>query len=85
VFELDDGAQVQTVVPTVTGKTALVLHATRTGNQVTFRAEGDTRRWQVLLRNILAVQAVEGAQAVREREGLVLLPEGDAREMVVRL
>jgi alpha-D-xyloside xylohydrolase len=85
VFELDDGATVQTVVPTATGRTALVLHTTRTGNQVTFRAEGDTRRWRVLLRNIPAVRSVEGAQARAEREGLVLLPEGDARKMVVQL
>jgi len=85
VFDLGDGAEVQTVVPTVTGKTALVLHTTRMGNQVTFRAEGDTRRWRVLLRNIPAVQSVEGAQSTAEREGTVLLPADDAREVVVRL
>jgi len=77
VFELEDGATVETRVPDVRGQIALVLHSRREGAVLRFRAEGDTQNWSVLLRGVESVHQVEGGQALPTAEGVRIVPERD--------
>lgn len=83
VFELDDGAEVETGVPDVKGRIVLVLRTRREGERITFYAEGDTQRWRVLLRNAQQIREVKGGQAVRTGEGLCIQPADGVQTVVV--
>jgi len=83
VFELQDGAAVETLVPNVKGQTALLLRTNRTGEQITFQMEGDVRRWQVVLRNVFAIQAVEGGTVRVEMGGSIITPDAGAVRMAI--
>ena len=84
VFELDDGAAVETVVPDVKGRRALVLHTRREGKRMTFHAEGDAQAWNILLRHVQGTQQVEGAQVMPTAEGLWIQPLG-GRDVLVTI
>lgn len=77
VFELEDGAAVETRVPDVRGQTALALHTQREGVVLRFRAEGDTQNWSVLLRQVETIQQLEGGRALITAEGVRIVPERD--------
>ncbi len=83
VFHLQDGAQVRTVVPDVKGHPALTLFTQRAGEQLTFRAEGNTRNWRIVLHHTRGLQKVEGAQADVEAEHVRLTPQQGATEVKV--
>lgn len=85
VFELADGADVHTTVPDLRGRPATVLHTRREGEHLRFQAEGDTRRWQILLRNTSDVREVIGATVQPEGNDIRLIPQEGVREVRVTL
>lgn len=85
VFDMGDGVEVKTHVPDVKGRIALVLHTRREGGLLTFRAEGDTRRWSILLRNVANVHKVEGGQEALTAEGTAIQPVDGAETIAVVL
>ena len=85
VFEMADGAEVRTVVPDITGRTALTLHTRRTGDRLTFHAVGDTHRWSIVLRNTAAVRQVVGAEVQSLGSDIRLAPPEGAGEIEVVL
>ncbi len=85
VFELADGAGVRTTVPDLQGRPAMVLHTRREGERLVFRAEGDTRRWQILLRNTGDVREATGATVQANGNDIRLVPQEGVREVQVTL
>lgn len=85
VFELADGASVRTVVPDTRGQPAVALHTQREGAHLTFRVEGDARRWQVVLRNVQQVSALTGATAEPLGNDVCLVPSDGVQEINVSL
>lgn len=83
VFELGDGAEVETRVPDMKGRTALVLRTQREDERITFRAEGDTRNWKIVLHSVRRVRDVKGGQAESTTEEVTIQPEGGADTVVV--
>lgn len=85
VFELADGAEVHTTVPDMQGRPAMVLHTRRGGEQVFFRAEGDTRNWQVVIHHVGGVSEVNGAELETVGNDIRLMPADGIQEVRIRL
>jgi alpha-D-xyloside xylohydrolase len=84
LFELADGAEATSVVPTVKGEVALTATARRQGDTVRVAVEGASKPWRVLLRGIKGVRSVEGGEARSDDVGTLVVPSGNA-EVVVAL
>jgi alpha-D-xyloside xylohydrolase len=85
VFSLDDGATVSTTVPTIEGKTDMILHVHHDGDLLHIEAEGATKPWRVLLRTRMNITSITGANSESHTQGILLLPEKAASRLVVRL
>lgn len=85
LFALQDGAQAFADVPDLTGASALRVTASRSGGEVTLLAEGRTAAWSLLLRGMEAVASVQGGLAENTARGVRIIPEGEGRELRIRL
>ena len=87
IFELQDGAVLTSRVPAMNGETGLTLEASRRGQEIHIKAAGGAKSWQVLLRGISQVQAIQGCTIVDEenRQGKLLLPAVGAQELTVSI
>ncbi len=86
VFEVGDGKQISAAVSGVDGETELVVTIVRQENVMIVRRGHSDKRWSLLLRGVSAVLSVEGAAAVEASPlGVRVIPEADAREMIIRM
>ncbi|WP_123041521.1 alpha-xylosidase [Cohnella candidum] len=85
LFALQDGAQAFAVVPDLTGASALRVTASRSGGEVTVRAEGRTAAWSLLLSGTEAVASVQGGRAENTAIGVRIVPEGEGQELRIQL
>jgi alpha-D-xyloside xylohydrolase len=85
IFELEEGAACTRSVPTQKGDTALTITAQRTGQEIHIEVSATSKPWQVLLRGIDSVQAVQGGSAHADTLGTRLVPDKDARVLKVQL
>lgn len=85
LFALDDGATAEAIIPTLDGTPALTVRATRRSNTITFRADGQTAHWQVLLRGIPEVRQVTGGETHTAPLGALVQAAPGATEVVVTL
>jgi len=74
VFQLQDGSEVSTRVPTVKGGIAMVLKVSRDGRVIQAKAYGESKSWSILLRNIDSVKSVEGGFASKDEQGVRITP-----------
>ena len=85
IFELEDGVTASACVPTLKGETALTVTMKRAGQQIRVQVEGATQPWSVVLRNIAAVQSVEGGTAQNDAQGTRIIPDAGAKTLTIQL
>ena len=68
MYELADGAEVRTVVPSPSGDTAAIFQTRREGGTIKVGREGAAYAWRVLLAGFGRVAAVEGADSVERTD-----------------
>lgn len=83
LFELADGQTAVSRVHNVQGELELQVTAVRNSNRIELSAEGIDKPWQLVLRGIEQVAAVEGAQAAASDNGGVLVTPVTAQGKVV--
>jgi alpha-D-xyloside xylohydrolase len=85
VFELDDGITRSVLVPALRGDAAVWFEVSREGQQVRVESREATRPWEVLLRNIAAVHAVDGGSIRPDPLGTRIIPADGLSRVTVRL
>lgn len=83
LFNLGEGCTAASHVPAADGSVAFRLTATRNGDTLTVKGEGEAQNWSICLRNIQQVSRVEGASHTGSEWGVVVKPEGN--ELVIHL
>lgn len=83
LFNLGEGCTAASHVPAADGSVAFRLTATRNGDTLTVKGEGEAQNWSICLRNIQQVSRVEGASHTGSEWGVVIKPEGN--ELVIHL
>jgi alpha-D-xyloside xylohydrolase len=85
LFEVEDGAHLTQVVPTLKGEPGLTVEVTRSADLIQVRASGAPQTWSVLLRGVQGVQSVEGGTIRVETSGICVFPEGNNGELKIKL
>lgn len=83
LVNLGEGCTAASHVPAADGSVAFRLTATRNGDTLTVKGEGEAQNWSICLRNIQQVSRVEGASHTGSEWGVVVKPEGN--ELVIHL
>lgn len=77
VYQLEDGCEARTTVPTVSGQTALTVHLKRHGS--TIRADIDGRsNWRLQLVGVDVLGSVTGGELRHHERGIIIEPNGQA-------
>lgn len=84
-FGGDGDAAATVTVPTLQGDPALTLQVQRAGNTLHIRAEGANKPWRLLLRGVTGVVSVRGGVAVADKQGTLILTEGEIGPIAVEL
>jgi alpha-D-xyloside xylohydrolase len=85
VYELADGTEVNTVVPTLTGEVAATFTVRRERETITGTRHGAAAPWQLLLVNIHAIDGVDGSTVTQSEQGVLITPAPDVDELHIRL
>lgn len=86
LFALQDGATASASVPTIKGDLQLSVTAARSGNQITFTAEGNNAaNWSLLLRGVSATSNVDNGKASVNEQGTLVVPAAGAKSIVITL
>jgi alpha-D-xyloside xylohydrolase len=85
VFELQDGATTTARVTTIKGEEAMMVKASRKGQQVRVQVQGEPKPWSVLIRGVRSVQSVEGGITKTDTLGTLLIPKKGASLLTFRL
>lgn len=85
IFELADNATVSARVPTLKGETALTVTARREGREIRVDVEDAAKPWSLVLRNVAAVQAVEGGAVQVEAQGVRIIPDIKTGTITIQL
>jgi len=83
VYELADGKQVSTVIPTATGEIATKFTAKRAGQQITVTQEGVLKNWQLLLVGVKSITSTENATIEITPEGVLVSPTHESRPVKI--
>ncbi len=75
VFGLEDGKPISTRVYNMDGTPGLEVNISRTGQQISIVTQGAEKPWSLLLRGILAYEAIKGGSGTIMAEGLMINPE----------
>lgn len=73
LFEIQDGAEIETVIPGLSGQPAARVSTQRQANRLSVYAETD-KPFTLLLSNVHSVQHVQGGNAQDSERGLVITP-----------
>lgn len=85
LYELADGQQVSTAIPSVTGEVAITFTVKRAGPQITIVREGLPKQWQLLLVGITAVASAQDATIEYESRGTRITPKFEKSEVQILL
>jgi alpha-D-xyloside xylohydrolase len=75
IYELENGNTAHCEIPDRNGKTRAVFTASREGNTITIRVEGEAKDWSALLVGIHQAQAVTGGNMELCEQGLIFRSE----------
>lgn len=81
IFELQAGQPVTVNVPDLAGNYAAACNATRNGRNILIEVTGASQSWQVLMRNIYQVAALEGGLAQVDDLGTRIIPDAGSRQV----
>lgn len=85
VYELADGKQAGTVIPSVTGKVAMTFTVKREGQRITVEREGLPKRWQLLLVGISSVASAADATIEDDPRGVLITPTFESSQVQILL
>ncbi|MCS6827252.1 MAG: alpha-xylosidase [Caldilinea sp.] len=85
LYQIEDGATIKTVIPTLQGETAVTFTVQRRKNVITISWEGEPRLWRILLVGIGALIAATGGSVQVAAEGAYVTPEDDAATVQITL
>jgi alpha-D-xyloside xylohydrolase len=85
IYELENGFQSTTVIPTLTGDVAGTIEILREGQTVSVVAQGDLKRWQLVLVGAEATASIEGGTAEQTSQGMRITPTNAADRLAIRL
>jgi alpha-D-xyloside xylohydrolase len=77
VYALEDGREATTIIPTLSGETAMTVHVRREGPQIYVEAPDAPPIWRLLLAGIPKVDGIEGGTAEIGDQGTLILPNAD--------
>ncbi len=72
-------------VPTIKGDTAMILEASRENRIIQAKVVGESKSWSMLLRNISSVKSVEGGFAIKDEQGMKIIPREKASSLTITL
>lgn len=79
VFELEDGAEITVLLPSVTGETSTAAQVRRSGREVSVEMPNSNGPWSVLLRGCTAVRLLEGGEMQPGELGVLVRPGENAQ------
>jgi alpha-D-xyloside xylohydrolase len=85
VYELADGGNATTVIPSVKGDVDATFEVWREERTIAVGRRGASKRWHLLLVGILSVASVEGGTAESTPQGMLVTPAGGADGLRVLL
>ncbi len=85
LFEIEDGANLTTLIPDLKGETGPVIQVTRKGSELKIIPGGTSLPWSVLLRGISKTESIQGGTAQRESLGMRILPQSITSEITITL
>ena len=86
LFELEDGKSTRATVHNTKAELELDVEATREGNQIIFKVrKASGKAWNIVLRNITDVQAVEHGDSEKTDEGVKIKVEPDTAVVTITL
>jgi alpha-D-xyloside xylohydrolase len=74
VYELADGEQISTVIPSVNGEVTMTFTVKRDGQQITVTRAGMYKRWQLLLVGISSIISTKDATIEHDSRGMLITP-----------
>jgi len=83
LFSLADGCSAVSEVPAADGSVVFTLTASRQGDTVTLKGEGNAQGWVVCLRNVQQIAGVKGGSHAGSEWGVVVKAQGS--EVVIHL
>lgn len=86
LFELEEGKSTRATVHNTKAELELDVEATREGNQIIFKVrKASGKAWNIVLRNITDVQAVEHGDSEKTDEGVKIKVEPDTAVVTITL
>jgi alpha-D-xyloside xylohydrolase len=85
LFALQEGATAATIIPDTKGNANLTVTVTRNGNELVVNSDGAAANWSLLLRGIISVASVTNGQAQSSEEGIQIVPDHSAANLVITL
>ncbi|MDQ5853291.1 MAG: alpha-xylosidase, partial [Chloroflexota bacterium] len=74
VYELADGQQATSVIPSTEGRRDVTFEVKREGRTITAERQGSAKPWQLLLAGITTTAPIEGGAAERSERGVLVTP-----------
>jgi alpha-D-xyloside xylohydrolase len=85
VYELSDGHQSTTVIPTSAGAIAATIEIRREGQTISVATQGDLAHWRLLLVGLTSSAGVEGGSAEQAAEGIQVVPADGKERLTIHL
>jgi alpha-D-xyloside xylohydrolase len=87
VYELSDGADISSNIPSPAGAVAATFGVKREGRTITVARQGTAKSWRVLLVGIEAIESIEGGAAESTPQGVLVasLPNVDRLKILLRV
>jgi alpha-D-xyloside xylohydrolase len=85
VYELADGQQVSTVIPSTAGEVAVTFTVKRDGQQISVVREGMAKSWQLLLVGIPSVASAGEATIEHTSQGVLITPTLESTQVQILL
>lgn len=76
LFHLQEGREAVCEVPAMDGSVIFTLKATRVGNTITVKGNGEARNWTLCLRNIQEIGGIKCGSHMGSELGVVITPQG---------
>lgn len=85
VFEIEDGNKASATIYNSKAKADLSLHVERKDDTLVFTAEGNTKAYSILLRNVSSLESIENGSYKSHDLGIIISPEVGDRPVTVKL
>jgi len=85
VYQLEDGKQARTEIPTLDGKIETSFDVRREGNVINIQRQGLSKAWNVVLIGIDSVEKIESEEIEMVNGSIFVRVNGEINELAIRL